>query len=353
MAGNPVDVANFRLFLNGSELSKELSLAVNGVIVEDEINLPAMFTIKFDTVDFPKGAWRGVDLNIFKIGDTVKVFMGIEKIVEMMTGEIISLDFAFGKSSSLEIRGYDSLHKLRFGTMMRSFKDMKDSDIASSIASSISLIPTIEDTGTMHSYIFQNNQSNYEFLLERSKRIGYEILVEDKNFIYRKSKEKETPEVTLEFGNDLQSFSAQIKTLTEGSSVEVRGWNIKNKEAITSTVSKGSETTKMTGKESGYEMSESAFGEAFRASSVSVVDNMIIDATDAENIAKAKYNSILKEFLTGEGMSTGNPKLKAGKTIEIKGIGERLSGVYYVISSVHSIINGVYSTTFKVRSTGV
>ncbi len=352
MADNPVDVANFKLLLNGSELSNELSVAVTGVSVEDEINLPAMFTIKFDTVDFPKGAWRGVDLNIFKIGDTIKVFMGIEKMVEMMTGEIISLDFVFGESSLMEIRGYDRLHKLRFGTMRRSFKDMKDSDIASSIASSINLTPMVEDTATVHPYIFQNNQSNYEFLLERTKRIGYEILVEDKNFIYRKSKEKETPEITLEFGKDIQSFSAQIKTLTEGSSVKVRGWDIKNKKAITSTASKGSETTKMTGKESGYEMSESAFTD-FSASSVSIVDNMIIDATDAENIAKAKYNSMLKEFLTGEGKSTGNPKLKAGKTIEIKGIGERLSGVYYVISSVHSITNGVYSTIFKVRRTGV
>ena len=352
MADNLVDVANFKIFLNGSELSKELSVAVTGVVIEDEINLPAMFTIKVDTVDFLKGAWKGVDLNIFKIGDMVKVLMGIEKMVEMMTGEITSLDFAFGESSFMEIRGYDGLHKLRFGTKMRSFKDMKDSDIASSIASDISLTPSVEDSESMHPYIFQNNQSNYEFLLERAKRIGYEIQVEDKNFIYRKSKEKDTPGITLEFGKDLQSFSAQIKTLTEGNSVEVRGWNIKNKEVITSTASSGSETTKMTGKESGYEMSGSAFAD-FKASSVSIVDNTIIDATDAENIAKAKYNSMLGEFLTGDGKSIGNPKLKAGKTIEIKGIGERLSGVYYVISSVHSIANGVYLTKFKVRRTGV
>ncbi len=349
MVTNVINVANFKLFLNGSELSKELLSAVEGVTLEDDINLPAMFTIKFNTVDFFKGAWRGVDLKTFKVGDIVKVFMGIDSTVEMMTGEITSLDYTFGDSSYVEIRGYDRLHRLRFGTMRRSFKDMKDSDIASKVASEASLSPSVDDTGTIQPYIFQNNQTNYEFLLERANRIGYEMLVDNKTFIFRKSQEDKTPEVTLQYGIDLLSFSARIKTLTEGSKIEVRGWNVKDKEEITSTASKGSEKSKMTGKESGYEISE----KAFTASAVSVVDDLIIDSKDAENIAKAKYNLFLKEFLTGEGICGGNPKIRAGKTIEIKGLGDRLSGAYYIASTIHSINEGAYTTTFKVKRTGV
>jgi phage protein D len=349
MVTNVINVANFKLFLNGSELSKELLSAVEGVTLEDEINLPAMFTIKFNTVDFFKGAWRGVDLKTFKVGDIVKVSMGIDSTAEMMTGEITSLDYTFGDSSYVEIRGYDRLHRLRFGTMRRSFKDMKDSDIASKVASEASLSPNVDDTGTIQPYIFQNNQTNYEFLLERANRIGYEMLVDDKTFIFRKSQEDKTPEVTLQYGIDLLGFSARIKTLTEGSKIEVRGWNVKDKEEITSTASKGSEKSKMTGKESGYEISE----KAFTASAVSVVDDLIIDSKDAENIAKAKYNLFLKEFLTGEGICGGNPKIRAGKTIEIKGLGDRLSGAYYIASTIHSINEGAYTTTFRVRRTGV
>jgi phage protein D len=349
MVANKINVAKFKLLLNGSELSNELLSAVEGVTLEDEINLPAMFTIKFNTVDFFKGAWRGVDLKTFKVGDIVKVFMGIDSTAEMMTGEITSLDYTFGDSSYVEIRGYDRLHRLRFGTMRRSLKDMKDSDIASKVASEVSLSPNVEDTGTIQPYIFQNNQTNYEFLIERANRIGYEMLVDDKTFIFRKSQEDKTPEITLQYRIDLQSFSAQIKTLTEGSKIEVRGWNVKDKEEITSTASKGSEISKMASKESGYELSE----KAFTASAVSIVDGLIIDSKDAENIAKAKYNLLLKEFLTGEGVCGGNPKIRAGKTIEIKGLGERLSGAYYIVSTIHSISQGGYTTTFKVRRTGV
>lgn len=346
---DPVTAGNFSLHLNGSEFTKDLLSAVEGVTFEDELNLPSMFTIKFNIVDFLNGAWKGIDLKTFKVGDVVKVFMGMDSSVEMITGEITSLDFTFGDSSFMDIRGYDRLHRLRFGKKRRSFKDMKDSDIASSIASEISLTPEVVDTETVLSYIFQNNQSDYEFLLERAKRIGYEMLVDDKTFSFRKSQEDKKPVLTLEYGIDLQSFSAQIKTLTEGSEVEVRGWNIKDKEEITSTAKKGSETTKMAGKESGYEISKKAFKE----SSVSVVDDMVADPKDAENIAKARYNRILKEFLTGEGQCDGMPEIRAGKTIEIKGLDERLSGIYYVVSTVHSINEEGYTTSFKVRRTGV
>lgn len=349
MAENLLNATSFKLLLNGTELSKELFLAVYGIALEDELNLPSMFTIKLDTVDFIKGTWRGIDLKTLKMGDTVKISMGIERAIDMMTGEITSLDYTFGDACFMEIRGYDRLHRLRFGTMRRSFKDMKDSDIASSIASEISLTANAEDTGTVNPYVFQNNQSNYEFLIDRAKRIGYEILVNDKTFIFRKSQEDKSPEVTLEYGKDLRSFYVQIKTLTEGSKVEVRGWNVKDKEEISSTVSKGSEKTKMSGTESGYDMSEKAFLE----SSVSVVDDVILDSKDAEDIAKAKYNTMLKEFMTGEGECTGNPKIRAGKTVEIKGLGGRLNGTYYVVSTVHSINKGAYVTTFRVRRTGV
>jgi phage protein D len=55
----------------------------------------------------------------------------------------------------------------------------------------------------------------------------------------------------------------------------------------------------------------------------------------------------------GQGKCLGNPEIRAGNTMEIKGLGKRISGVYYIISTVHSIKKGVYNTSFKVRRTGI
>lgn len=344
-----VSAATFRLLLNGVELSPELTAAVEGVTVEDEVNVPAMFTIKFNIVDFEKGMWRGTDLNTFKPGDGVKVLMGLDSAAAMITGEISSLDLTFGEASCMEIRGYDRLYRFRIGTKRRSFKDMKDSDVASSVASEIGLTPEVTDTGTVHPYLFQNNQTNYEFLLERAERIGYEMLVDDKTFKFRPSQEDKAARATLQYGVELESLAIRMKTLTRGSEVEIRGWDMKGKKEVTSTASLGSETTTMDGKESGYKLTESAFG----PSAVAVLDDGVIDAAEAEKVAKARHNVMLRDFITGEGTCWGNPALRAGTTVGIKGIGDRFSGVYYVVSSVHSIDDGGYTTRFRVWRTGV
>jgi len=49
--------------------------------------------------------------------------------------ETTSIEPSFGKGiSAIEIRGYDRLHRLRFGKKRRTFTNMKDSDIISTIA---------------------------------------------------------------------------------------------------------------------------------------------------------------------------------------------------------------------------
>jgi phage protein D len=349
MAGNKLFVSGYKIIINKSEIPGDFLVNLIELTVQDDINLPSLFSIRFNIADFQKGDTRGIDLKNFMIGDSVKVLLGIDDHVEIITGEITSLDFSFEKAPVMEIRGYDKLHRLRFGTMRRSFKNMKDSDIASLIASEIDMTPEVESTQTSYPYIFQNNQSNYDFLLERAKRIGYEIMVNDNKFIFRKSKESESADITLEYGKDFQNFAIQIKTLTDGSNVELRGWDIKSKKEIASIVSKGNEKTKMKGKKSGFEITE----KAFNSSTLAIVDNMIIDPEDAENMAKARYNVILKEFITGSGKCVGDPVIRAGKTLEIKGLGERINGTYYLISTIHSIKNGIYNTSFKVRRTGI
>lgn len=124
---------------------------------------------------------------------------------------------------------------------------------------------------------------------------------------------------------------------------------MKKKEEITAAASSGSETTIMAGREAGYTISQNAFDE----SPVAILDEVVIDASDAEGMAKARYNALLKEFITGEGKCGGTPAIRAGKTIEINGLGERFSGIYYVVSSTHSINDEGYTTTFTVKRTGI
>jgi phage protein D len=350
MSGNAeMRVPNFHIKINGASMADNLLVAVSEVAVEDEINLPGMFSIKLNTVNFETNEWQGMDLKTIKPGDEIKVAMGLDQPQDMITGEVTALEAVFGEQCYLEIRGYDRMHRLRFGTKRRSFKDMKDSDIATSIAGEAGLSAEAEDTGTVQPYLFQNDQSNYEFLLERARRIGYEMLVNDKKFMFRKSQEGKAKVLTLEYALDFRDFTARLKVLTEGSQVEVRGWDVKTKKEISGKAQSGSENSLMSGQDSGFKISES-FGD----SDTALPFETVVDATEAAAIAKAQYNLLLKEFMNGEGSCLGNPQIRAGNTIEIKGIGDRFSGIYYVISSSH-IMNRTdgYMTKFKVKRTGI
>lgn len=343
-------VANYKIKLNGTELSKDFMTSVEGVSVEDEINLPAMFSIKLNMLDGKNGKWQGIDLKAFKPGDKINVLVGLDKTESMISGEITSLDLELGEHSILEIRGYDMLHRLRMGTRSNSFTKKKDSEIASAIAKEHGLTPVVDDTKTVYPYIFQNNQSNYEFLLQRAARIDYEVYAEDKKLYFVKSRAKKPPELPeLTYKKDFDQLSLELRALTRGSKVEVRGWDVKDKKEIEVAAKKGDETTKMDGKESGFELSAKALEE----SPIAIHAENLVDRSEAQSVAIAAYNSLLREFITGEGKCDGNPLLRAGKAVKLKGIDERFSGTYYIVSTVHTINKEGYKTTFKVKRTGI
>lgn len=323
--------------------------SIESVMFEEELNTASMFILKLATSDFEKGAWRYVDLEYFRLGGEVKIYMGMDNLVLMIVGEITSLRPSFsGNLSTIEIRGYDRLHRLRFGTKRRTFVDVKDSDIVSTIASDWGLSAKAEDTGVVHSHIYQNNQSDLEFILQRAKRIRYEVFVDDKTLHFRLPKEGDPASLTLEYRVDIEEFSVDLSVRYEGDEVVVQGWDVMKKKQISATSKAGNEMPAMNAKDTGANMTKSAFGNF----SSYIVDDPPVDGFDAEKLAVAKYNTHMVESATGDGNCAGIPELRAGNTIEIKGI-DRFSGTYYVTSTSHTIDRNGYNTSFKVRRVGI
>jgi hypothetical protein len=106
-------VANYKIKLNGSPLSKEYFNSVEAVSIEDEINLPVMFNVKLNLMDNKSGNIHGIDLKAFKPGDKVSISIGLDDVAPMVSGEITSIEVNLGEHSVVELRGYDMLHRLR------------------------------------------------------------------------------------------------------------------------------------------------------------------------------------------------------------------------------------------------
>jgi phage protein D len=192
--------------------------------------------------------------------------------------------------------------------------------------------------------VLQNNLSDVDFLLERARRIGFEVVVRDKTLHFRKKSNNKDKLVSLDFGMTLTSFFPRLNTLGQVSDVVVQGWNPKTKEAISGKAQPGDENSKMGGSKLGASISKEAF---FKATAF-VVNRPVFTEGEASQIAKGRFNEMAVDFITGEGTAIGNTDIRAGEVIELNGLGKRFSGLYYITSSTHEVGPKGYRTRFTV-----
>ncbi len=69
---------------------------------------------------------------------------------------------------------------------------------------------------------------------------------------------------------------------------------------------------------------------------------------DAEDACSASC-SRLNNRLTGSGSAVGNLALKAGRVIDLQGLGDQFSGLYRITSATHTIDGGGFKTSFDAR----
>lgn len=319
------------------------------VVVEEELNLPTMFYFLLSIIDEESGPWKNVDLSKFAPGKAVTISMGLETENELFKGEITAVDISFSSVPYIEVRGFDRLHRLQFGRKNRSFAEQKDSQIVSTIASEEGLSASADATTTVYPCLFQLNQTNYHFLLERARKIGYELMADDKKLIFRKSQEDKSATISLYFGKDIFEFNVSLRTVRQGDVVEARGWDVTKKEEILGSGKAGSEVSKMGGSQTGHAMATSAF----KSAENTIINENFIDKSDADTRAAAFYNETQHDFITGEGTYSGTEQIRVGTTIEITNLGEKFSGSYYVTATTHALNKKQYTTKFKVRKIGI
>ncbi len=341
--------SGFSIMQNNKALPEQLLASIQQVTVEDELNVPSMFRFSISMINFNKNTWQGINLETFKLGDVIKVSMGLAQLLPLVIGQICVLEPTFEKYSTLEVIGYDRLYLFNFGTQTKVFTKITDSTIAAQIAQSVGLIPKVEASNIQIPYLLQNNQTNYSFLKQRCDLNNYEMSVNDKEFFYRSSKAGQTPIVTFLYGVDLIKLHLRLKILTQSSQIDVVGWDQQSKNVISGQAATASPQAKMGGTQTGNTLTN-----AFPTSSTTIENLAIVNAQDAKIIAQAQFNQNLIEFIEGEGECVGNTKVRAGVNIQINGLGDRFSGIYYVISSAHIFdYNQGYRTRFKVRRSGV
>jgi phage protein D len=341
------DAPSFKVFVRGRELPPETAVDVLEVCVSEYVEGASAFTLTLNNWASDKQELKWVDGDLLAEGVEIDVRVGfVDNLKSLIVGEVTALEPEFheGEAPTLKVQGYDLLHRFRRGRKTRSFLNVSDSQIAQQIAGELGLGAQIEDSSVVHEYVLQHNQTDIDFLLRRARLIDFELLVEDRDLVFRPTPNDRAKVVTLEYGLTLKSFYPRLSTLQQVSEVVVRGWDLRTKQAIVAQARQGDERSMMSGTRLGVAIAE----QAFFATEDLIADTPVASVGEANQIARGRFNDMTLQFVSGEGTAIGNTDIRAGRVVELTKLGKRFSGPYYVTSSTHAVGPSGYTTRFTV-----
>jgi uncharacterized protein involved in type VI secretion and phage assembly len=356
----PNYLAKPTLKIKGQAATAALMEDILQISVEESLHLPSMFTLVINNAAVSARSgdsfWKHTDA--FAIGDTVEIGFSSSTSTSsdfddanqgtVLKGEVTAIEVNFMSNSEapIIIRGYDVSHRLHRGRKIRSFQSVTDSDMVSTIISEVGITSgTVTTTSTTYDYVFQENQTNMEFLRERAARNGFELFIQDGKLYFRAPTAGTT--LNLTWLTDLSSFRVRVSSADQVSSVEVRGWDYVNKAAIVSSITAASTVQTSNEHGDGVDQSSSFSGKP-SSPTMTIVDQFVTSSSDAEAIAQALMDELGGEFIHADAKAEGNPLIRVGKVVDLSGMG-KYNGSYYITEARHFYIGSIYTTEFGVR----
>ncbi|HRQ36773.1 MAG TPA: VgrG-related protein [Chloroflexota bacterium] len=320
--------SEIKISVGGSPVQPTILAQVAELTVDQHAHLPHMFTIRL--LDPNLELLSGGPFDLTK---EVKIEVGDarEQLKTLMTGEITALEPTFGEGmvAELWVRGYDKSHRLYRQRKSQAFLNKKDSDLATQMAQAVGLQTQVEVTNTVYDHIYQHNQSDLEFLMQRAWRIGYECFVEEGKLYFRKPPSG-SASVTLKWGEDLLTFYPRMTLAEQVGEVIVKGWDPKELKAIVGQAQSGKLYPEI-----GESKNGAAWASAFGTGKMVVVDQPVLNQSEANTLAEARLNELSGAFVQAEGVAFRRPDIKAGQWIKLENLGTRFSGKYLVTRVTH------------------
>ncbi len=328
-----------RVTIDGVGLEADVSKYIQSIAVTSACDSIDTFQITVAN-PYPDMRWTHTkDAELFDAGKAITLDIGYSGGESFhFLGEITKVDARFPTSGNptLEVGGHSILHRLKRKQSGKTFKDSTDKQIVEKIAADYGLTVEAKDTKTIHAFEAEDARSDWEFLLELARRNNYDVLADGKTLVFQPRDTKESTVSELVWGKSLQSFTPSMNTDDQVTEVVSRGWDRVKKELIV-----GRYAGKPAGGKTGAEVTEKAFG---RGKAV-VVSQPVASQEEADRRAEAEQKKRAAAFLTGSGSTIGQPALRAGRIVALKGLG-RFDGTYRLTRVTHTLGGGGYTTTF-------
>lgn len=367
----------------GMPMSPTVAPHLVRAVVDTHLHLPDMFELTFHDLE-----GTVVDDAGLKIGAVVEISAGpaeSESTTSLIKGEVTSIEAICQEGLIFSVvRGYERAHRLQRAKRTKTYLNMKDSEIAAQVAENAGLTTgTIDETSVAHDHVAQVAQTDWDFLQQRAREIGYETGVVGGEFFFRKaSGRKDTGGGLggavaavasaaasalglgggkLTFKDNLRTFLPRLSAANITPDVEVRVWDPKDARVAVAKVDAATGTASIKDQEPA-KLAKSFTDEFISLPSLPPLPSipgmpsldlgqqasntayLVVDRplgvgpaadTAAEAAAKGIADHIASTFAEAEGDAKGDPKIQAGAEVEIAGVPVQFCGKWFVTNARH------------------
>lgn len=290
------------------------------------------------------------DLFSFDRDKTVEVSLGYQnvKVVSVINGTVESIEphYPAGGAPSINVRIINRLKSLKDKQRTKTWIDKSTADIARAIARDHDLDIVIEthrdDDDQPQPYVLQQNQHDIVFLLQRARRIGYDVWLDgEKTLHFGPASAASNVVYALGFHRSMIDFAPRLTMSEQVGKVKVTARNQESKSTFTGEATRD---------EVGLNADLEGFVSDEVRKKVKTVTNQPLHVNgQAKQLAREIMRNIMEGMLTANVNAPGLPDIRAGRMVEITDVGSRFAGPYLVTSSTHTIDDGGYRTAFTAR----
>jgi phage protein D len=319
-----------------------VSRHIREVRILSYLRLPDMCSV---SVVYPKGKDgedQPIDSHPFAIGKPLEVKLGARDqltTTSLFKGQIVSQEVNFGAGGiELLVRGYDRSHTLIRSRKVRTFQNQTTSDIVSKVLKEAQFTPQCDPTSDPHDFMQQDNETDWDFIWRLAERVGFEFVVQDTKAYFRKPS-ADNP-VDLQWPQTLRSFSPRVTATQQAQQVTLGAFDPKAKQAIGVTASSPNQVARIG-------MERSTVAGAFDGADVHIATEPVQSQSEGQEVAQALLDKLANGYIAAEGVSDGNPQIRAGTCVQVGGVGKTFSGLYRVAAATHILRGGAtYETHF-------
>jgi phage baseplate assembly protein V len=314
----------YDLEVNGQALPRELAGTLEGIEVQQRLSQPSRCELTFRA-----DRERMSDLGSIAVGAKLSITV-TPTSQPLFDGEVTSIEYEYEANAAevVHVRAYDALHHLRKRQPVKVHVQVTPLDLARELVADLGVTVEAEEPGPVIPRIIQHRQSDFEMLVEESRRVGLYLTLHD-GVLQLVTLEGSGDAIPLELGSTLFEVRVELNGEQACRSVTARGWDASRVEAHEGTVSDA-----RTGRSIDAAAGPDSFGEGGERT---LTGESFPDDSHAEAVAQAELDIRAAREATLWGVAEGNAQLVPGARIDVSGVADAFEGTYVLTSVKHTL----------------